>query len=215
MHEAPLSRLFVAETEGLGYVCIWTWHHSLMDGGSRALLFAALARLPPPGEARDCFIQDEGLLPAERYLSWLSDRKPNLSDTFWRDTLTEYKQPTMLSSLVCYQQTEVGKLVLSPQTWCELDQKVSTRLREIAASLNVTLNNLMQATFALSLCVFQETDDIVFGVIRACRRTVPEGEKIISLLMNVLPFRVAWQPNMPLEALVRNVKATHLSLIHI
>ena len=52
-----------------------------------------------------------------------------------------------------------------------LSLKTTTALREFAASLDVTLNTLLQTAWAILLQRYSQETDVVFGATRACRRS--------------------------------------------
>jgi len=211
LYKAPFSRLTLVETANTGIVCIWTYHHIILDGAAEHLLMEGLTAYGLGAEGRS---DKPSFLQADAYLNWLDKNRPAFSAEFWRDMLSDYQPSTSLASIALEQRSEAphhsaasGFEVIS-----RLDEQASADLRLVAASCHVTLNNVLQAAFALSLCAYQDCDDIVVGMIRACRSTVPDGDKILAQMMNIVPFRVSLSPHATLAELFTSVKSVHRSL---
>ena len=173
---------------------------------------SALSEICSTSGFRDADVTQVELTPADAYFHWLRDFRPLLDENFWKTFLEGWQQPASLRSQLELEGNRNSEKSKPAFFEFELDLGIVKKLGEISSSCNVTLNNIFQAAFGLSLGTFQDSDDVLFGVIRSCRRTVPEGDRIVSLLMNTLPFRVNANPKMGIHALFSAVKKTHREL---
>jgi len=72
-----------------------------------------------------------------------------------------------------------------------LSAQITSALRMLAQDHQITLNTIVQGAWALLLSRFSGEDDVVFGVVRANRRSIVEGaESMIGLFVNTQPLRV-------------------------
>ena len=133
-----------------------------------------MASLSAAGSTPALAFKSSHLLQADSYARWLHTRDITSSKIFWLNMLSGFEQPISLSKVASEQLTkgiyELREARHTVTSHC--DEEISGRLRSVAKNCDVTLNNLLQGAFALALCVYQDTDDIVFGAVRACRRTV-------------------------------------------
>lgn len=73
-----------------------------------------------------------------------------------------------------------------------LDENLTSALKELARSLDVTLNTIVQGAWALLLCRCTGQHDVVFGAPRACRHGVlRDGDRVIGLMTNTVPVRIS------------------------
>src|SRR4029077_7121947 len=76
-----------------------------------------------------------------------------------------------------------------------LSAQTTSALRTLAQDNQLTLNTIVQGAWALVLSRYSGELDVVFGVIRANRRSTIEGaEAMIGLFLNTLPLRVRVNP---------------------
>src|SRR5690606_27827074 len=74
-------------------------------------------------------------------------------------------------------------------------------------------NNVAQAAWALLLSRYARSRDVVFGVLRSCRRSEPPAlADAIGGFCNVLPLRVALDDDANVFDLLRQVRDTHRQL---
>src|SRR5439155_22381729 len=72
-----------------------------------------------------------------------------------------------------------------------LSRRETSKLHSVAKEKGLTVNTLLQGAWAVLLARYSGEEEVVFGVIRACRRSAIEGaESIIGPFVNTLPVRV-------------------------
>ena len=108
--------------------------------------------------------------PYREYIEFLRGLDLDSAETYWRSYLAGFTAPT---SLVIDRPATDDGLSTAVQGVSErrLSLKTTTALREFAASLDVTLNTLLQTAWAILLQRYSQETDVVFGATRACRRS--------------------------------------------
>ncbi|MCP8466331.1 non-ribosomal peptide synthase/polyketide synthase [Pseudomonas sp. ZM23] len=172
----PLQRLALVRLGERRYHLIWTCHHLLLDGWSSARLIGevlALYRgetLPPP------------VVQYADYIGWLHAQDGAAGETFWRERLKGFDEPTLLSTACA-----AGFLQEAPR---ELYSRLAAApLQRFAQSQRITLNTLVQGAWALLLQRYCGQRSVTFGATVAGRpATLPGAEESLGLFINTLPI---------------------------
>lgn len=202
----PLMRLAIISGPNESTVCLWTFHHILLDGRSFPLLLRELFDLYD-GTAV------ESVAPERRnfvdFVQWLQNRDSAAEEEFWRQEMqgVHGSIPLQFDSSASSNKLEYS---FSERF---IDAKASAKLQLFAKEQGVTLNSLLQTAWALLLHHYTRETDIVFGSTRACRHGSVEGAgDMIGLLINTVPFRVRLDEQVTLSELLKTVRAKHLQL---
>jgi surfactin family lipopeptide synthetase C len=185
---------------------IWTSHHALFDGRTRFLLIEELFTL------YDAFrdgrmVELEKPHPVGNYLLWAANLNDSPARSYWTDLLQGFSQPTPLP--LCEKEKSVPEESAAHQSIeFSLTPEQTRNLQILAEENDLTLNNLLQGTWALILGYYSGQSDVVFGATRACRHVPLEGaESIAGLLINTLPLRVEIPGNAPLIHWLEDLRA--------
>ena len=82
------------------------------------------------------------------------------------------------------------------------------RLRALSREHGLPLSTFVQAAWALVVGDFSREQDVVFGVVRACRRSaLPDAERMVGLFINTLPLRVLVTPGRSLREWLVELRA--------
>ncbi|WP_037079865.1 non-ribosomal peptide synthetase [Pseudonocardia spinosispora] len=204
----PLIRMVLAWLPGGRARLLLTQHHLLTDGWSQTLLLAELFALYE--HARDTADLDtadiDTALPVPAdfrdYLSWAAGTDSAAAEAAWRGYLADLDQPTLLARDQGVAGFRGAPLPVLRKV--ELDQSVTTALRELAGGLAVTLSTVVSAAWGLALRATTGTDDVVFGTTVSGRPPeVPGADRMVGLLLNTIPVRLRTTPGEPLTALLR------------
>ncbi len=212
----PLTRLTLIQLAENHYRLLWTFHHVLLDGRSiRRLLeeffsvYGALQRGETPV-----------LKSTRRYrdhIAWLQAQDTQLAKPFWQDLLQGITHPTPLPQ--CLKAPSASDLASSlgqfghGQVTLELNPSETLAIAQFAECHQITPNTLVQASWALLLSRHSNCGDVVFGAVRACRRSsVDEADAMVGLLMNSLPVRVTVDLDAPLVPWLQTLRAQHLAV---
>lgn len=182
---------------------LWTFHHLLLDGRAVVMvlnevfaLYEALIRgedlqLPPPP-------------PYRTYIDWLRQQDWSAAETFWRQTLKGLTAPTALDMA---HTSSRGPRSSRGQQEISLSESVTAALKSLARKNGFTPNTLLQGAWALLLSRYSREEDVVFGAVRACRRSnVPDAGALVGLLINTVPVRIRVMPEAALIPWLKSVR---------
>jgi len=200
----PLMRCALFKLGEKHFRFVWTFHHSIIDGRASSLvLYEAFTQYE--ALINGSHFPTEEPIPYQKYVDWLYDQNWDDAEAFWRERLAGFEQTTPIPSDMAGDAGEGNgepaieqKLFLSAET--------TAKLHAITEQHNITFNTMVQGAWGLLLHHYNNSDDIIFGAVRACRRSAFAGtENIIGQLLNSVPIRLKITPNTPavdwLEAL--------------
>ncbi|MCW3466086.1 non-ribosomal peptide synthetase [Chitinophaga nivalis] len=197
-----LMRLAVFRTAADAFVLIWSHHHVLMDGWCIGVLvneFMQLYRghitgqlpvLPP-------------VQPYAGYISWLEKRDRETTARYWQEYLQGYDTVATLPG-----NKQAGHQPYEQRaSRVTLDKKQTTALQQAAAGYKVTVNTLFSAAWAILLSRYNNTADVVFGLVVSGRPPeIPGIETMVGLFINTIPVRVTLQPGESLPAFLERIQ---------
>uniref|UniRef100_UPI00211EB3E4 non-ribosomal peptide synthetase n=1 Tax=Bradyrhizobium sp. SRS-191 TaxID=2962606 RepID=UPI00211EB3E4 len=196
----PLQRLSLIRLDDERHWLIWTHHHILMDGWSSARFMAEVMLL-----------LEQGALPAQKlryrdYIAWLQTRDHDASSAFWRETLAELDEPSLL--------TAAGEdIVGHGSLTMAVDPELTGGLQHFATRERVTLNTVVQAAWAQLLRRQTGQDTVCFGVTVSDRPAGLAGaEEMIGLFINTLPVVDTKHPEQGVGAWLRDLQNRNLAL---
>src|SRR5947208_4500537 len=189
---------------------LWTFHHTLLDWRSSLLVLREVFAF------YEAYLRGEDLeLPRPRpyrdYIEWLRTLDQDSARQYWQDVLSGFGAPT---PLVVARDRETVQLTGSASGACEvrLSPSLTSALRKRAREASVTLNLLLQGAWALLLHRYSGESDIVFGALRAGRRSVSGANDMVGLFINTLPLRVRVDPEAQLVPWLRQLRAQQVAL---
>ncbi|MEV7618363.1 amino acid adenylation domain-containing protein [Streptomyces sp. NPDC089799] len=185
---APLLRMSLALTGPDTAELLLTSHHALLDGWSLSILMQELLRLY--GSSGDASV-----LPRARkyrdFLAWMSEQDAEESGRAWATELAGVEEPTLIAP---HAGSEVDPERVG-QIEIPLSSETARELVRSAADLGVTLNTLVQGTWATVLAQLTGRQDVVFGTTVSGRPpAVPGVESMVGLFINTLPVRAELSP---------------------
>ena len=206
---APLWRLTVFLWNNREATTVWTFHHSLLDGRShtlvwqevdavyRCLLAQTVPELPPARSFRE-------------FASWLKAASTEPAAAYWRKRLHGFQTSITQPSLSSEEDSGSDKSPPAMET-LTLTAAAASQLHEAALRHGVTLNNLVQAAWALVLSQGQEEEEIVFGVVRSGRHWTDEDpDSRIGMFINTIPFRVDTSHSQPVGVWLQSLRTQQL-----
>ncbi|EAU68580.1 condensation domain protein [Stigmatella aurantiaca DW4/3-1] len=182
---APLLRCALLRLGEDRYRFVWTYHHLLLDGWCFSIVLrealefvdGGAEALPPPAR------------PYRDYISWLQEQDPARAESFWRETLKGFDQPTPLP-FAEHQDSKPSAGDVQPEVIWRVPRELMARLGGFAKNHRLTLNTLIQGAWTLVLARTAGTDDVVFGVTVSGRPAELAGaESIVGLFINTVPLR--------------------------
>ena len=210
----PLLRLLLARIGEDSHRLVWSSHHLLFDGWCFSLIlnevFAlyAGAQLPPPPR------------PYRDYIAWIAGRDEAEADRYWRQALRGFTAPTPVP--FDHPEALSGAHAGRADDFFQRDLVVpverTAALSALAQRLQVTLNTLVQAAWALLLARSTQasennTPDVVFGAVVSGRPAeLPGVESMIGLFINTVPVRIEIPRDEPAPAWLARLQADQFEL---
>jgi amino acid adenylation domain-containing protein/non-ribosomal peptide synthase protein (TIGR01720 family) len=184
LDRSPLFRFHLVRCSPQNFRLLISTHHILIDGWSLPLMLRDLMVLyayhhgSPDALPRVTLFRD--------YLVWLARQDRKASEAAWREALAGLEEGTRLSPAGSLREPKIPE-----RLYVVLEEELTGRLTERARVRSVTLNNVIQAAWAVLLSRYTGRDDVVFGSTVSGRNPEINGiENIIGLLINTLPTRV-------------------------
>jgi len=183
----PLMRLGVFRLGERRWEVAWSFHHILLDGWSLASLLEEVS------ERYQCELVGKPVALEERrpyreYIGWLERQDLGVAETYWRQLLRGFKEPTPLP------RERTGESGYG-QVWRELGKEKLEGLRRLGRQEHVTLNTVVAGAWGLLLSRYSGEGDVVFGATSSGRPGELRGvERMLGLFINTLPVRVQVVP---------------------
>lgn len=175
-----------------GAELVVSFHHILLDGWSLPVVERDLAALvagrplPPAAPYRD-------------YLVWLGGQDRQKAEAAWAESLAGLERPALLAP--------TGPDTTPDRFRLWLTTGLTELLVRRAAEAGVTLNTLVQVSWALVLARLTGSRDPVFGAVVSGRpHDLPGVESMVGLFINTLPVRVRLRDGERVEELLRRIQ---------
>ena len=211
LDEAPLMRLALIRLEDQVHQFVWSYHHILIDGWSRALIYKeVLALYEALCEGR------EAVLEARRayrdYIRWLRQQDLARAEVFWRERL---RGVVPLPPLGAPRSPELtaGTGDFTRVRSLDLSIELTNSLQSLARGHQLTLSTLIQGAWAVMLARLCGVSEVVFGVVASGRANdLPGIELMIGPFLNTLPTRIQVSPTAPVLTWLRQLQQLQLEL---
>nr|UBH04475.1 NosC [Desmonostoc muscorum CCALA 125] len=207
LSQAPLMHLSLIQLSADTYQFIWSSHHLLLDGWSMPLVFKDLLyfyQAISQGETKTV----QATQSYRDYIAWLQKQDLAQAEQFWREKLQGFTAPTPLS--VDKKQSSNRKKLDSSysEQQIQLTVQATGAVQSFVRKHQLTMNNLVQATWALLLCRYSQETDVVFGATVSGRPPSLVGiESMVGLFINTLPMRVQVGADTQVLALLKDLQA--------
>ncbi|MBD2521400.1 non-ribosomal peptide synthase/polyketide synthase [Nostoc sp. FACHB-133] len=205
LSQAPLMRLHLIQLDGNTYQFVWCHHHLLLDGWSSPLVFQDLLDFYQ-AISQGKSLSNIGTVSYRNYIAWLQQQDRDLAKEFWREKLQGFTTPTPL--------TVDKPLSMREQHSIYSEQQIDLTVPATAAVVSfvrqhqLTMSNLVQATWGLLLSRYSQETDVVFGATVSGRPPELVGvESIVGLFINTLPVRVQISEQTELLGLLKDLQA--------
>ncbi|MCP5049095.1 MAG: amino acid adenylation domain-containing protein, partial [bacterium] len=186
-----LLRFTLVKTNPQNYMLMITFHHIIMDGWSTNLLLKDFIAIYHEFKNNR---QPDASLPYSysSYIQCLEDQDTGAAETYWRDYMNQFNQVTRI--LPIHHGVSTGNPVEFKKRnyTMELDDDTGAGLMQMARREETTLNNVIQAVWAMILNRYCGSEDVVFGTVISGRNFPLEGiDQMIGLFINTIPLRVS------------------------
>ncbi len=209
LEQAPLMRLYLIQLSEDTYEFVWSFHHLLLDGWSSALVFKELLNFYQT-ESQEKRLPLQPVVSYRNYIAWLEQQDLVQAEEFWRQKLQGFSAPTPMTVDKLLPRRKNGNISYGEQR-IQLTVPATAATVSFARQHQLTINNLVQATWALLLCRYSSLTDVVFGVTVSGRPPALVGvESIVGLLINTMPMRVQISQETKLLDLLKDLQAQQL-----
>jgi amino acid adenylation domain-containing protein/non-ribosomal peptide synthase protein (TIGR01720 family) len=204
LNQTPLMRITLIQLSPVGFECIVSFHHLILDGWSMPLLLDELLTLYS-ANVHQKPVELESRRPYRDYITWLQRQNKEQAATFWRAYLKVFRTPMSLAS-----NKSGGKsleIVSNNEATCDLSPQTIQALRLMAKRYKLTMNTIVQGAWAFLLSRYSGTEDIVFGGVVSGRPPDLVGvEQMIGLFINTLPVRIQVSNEQPIYAWLQDIQ---------
>ncbi|ODH00205.1 non-ribosomal peptide synthetase [Nostoc sp. KVJ20] len=206
--QAPLMRLHLIQLDGNTYQFVWCHHHLLLDGWSSPLVFQDLLEFYQ-AISQGKSLSNIGTVSYRNYIAWLQQQDRDLAQEFWRQKLQGFTTPTPLTVDKPLSMREQHSSYSEQQI--DLTVSATTAVMSFVRQHQLTMSNLVQATWGLLLSRYSQETDVVFGATVSGRPPELVGvESIVGLFINTLPVRVQISEKTELLGLLKDLQAQQI-----
>jgi amino acid adenylation domain-containing protein len=199
----PLLRLVVLQLPGDRWRLLLTIHHLVVDGWSLMVLFDEINHTYDELRVGSPPTLPSVLLRYQDYVLWHTQQNFELAITYWLKQLADV--PPELA-LPIDPEDCIGQFCGS-SVQRQIDPSLVQRLEHLAQERGITLASLLLSLFLLLLFKFTKQVDICVGM-GAAGRTHPQLERLVGLMVNILPIRVQITDSMTFAELTDRVAQT-------
>jgi len=192
LSQAPLMRAVLMRTADDSHDLFWSFHHILMDGWS---MFHVLGQMFGAYDAlaADKPFEVETSRPYRDYIRWLKQQSLPRAEAFWRENLAGFTATTPLptDSLPASDEGAGAGEEDFESLSALVPAETTTALSALASKHRLTLNTILQGSWALLLSRTSGENDVLFGSVVSGRPPDLDGvEGMVGLFINSLPVRV-------------------------
>ena len=192
-------RLVIKETEDGHVRCKLEINHALIDGASLPILFNDLTQA-----YLGSLSSDSGPLYRD-YVAYLSQHAGDASMGYWSEHLSGLEPchfPRLADSAHAEAQLRTTELAIGD---------IASEMNAFCAANDVTVSNVIYATWAVLLRAYTGSEDVAFGYLTSGRDVPVQGaEAIIGPFINILTSRLPVQSGVPMREVVEASKEAYL-----
>lgn len=211
LSKAPLMRFALFQLSDNSYQFVWDYHHILLDGWCVPMILTEVLTY------YDSFCNGQDVqLPQARpyrdYIIWLKKQNYDNARMYWQKMLKGFTTPTPLNIGHADYKSEDKEKGFGDQE-IYLSEQLTNSLRDHARTYQLTLNTIIQGSWALLLSRYSGEDDVVFGSTVSGRPTDLAGaESMIGLFINTLPVRAQLSSNTSFLSYLKELQEQQLEL---
>ena len=210
---APLlMRIALLRVDDNSWQFVWSHHHVILDGWSAAILLREVM-LIYEGLVQGHEVALETPRPFKDYIQWLRAQDVAPASSFWRQILRGFTSPTPLG----FDRHERGSRIPRQEPGTReirFPSQVTQSLRMLARQQRLSLNTMMEGTWALLLSRYSGNRDVLFGVGSSGRPASLQGiESMVGLFVSTLPMRVDVDPDASLLPWLQQLQARQLEIL--
>ncbi|MEI9952093.1 MAG: amino acid adenylation domain-containing protein [Pseudomonadota bacterium] len=205
----PLTRASLIVLGPERAVCVWTIHHSIIDGRSFALVLQRVATRYASGKPQ-AFTPSDSPPSFVEFLRWHARRDTALGAKHFATLLHGFSEATPLPLQQDATRSPAGKTL---RVQLRVDAETSELLRRAAHATRATPNTFVQLAWAILLANYSGQSDVVFGSTWSGRAgTIEDAEQVVGPFISTLPVRVRLAEATTIRGLIAALRAQHVAL---
>ncbi|WP_026883714.1 non-ribosomal peptide synthetase, partial [Clostridium akagii] len=183
-----------------------SFHHIIMDGWSVGIVMKEMVEMYKAlGDGKKIVMGETQAY--NDYLLWLDKCNKSEALEYWKSYLNGYEKTVGFPQLSAHREGFEYKKSIK-----KVDEKLTSRLKNIAEKNNLTLNAIIQAAWGVLLQKYNNVDDVVFGTVISGRQVkVQNIENMVGLFINTVPLRVKSEGTSEFIELAKQVNADFIS----
>jgi len=199
-----LIRTSILRINNNEYEFIWSFHHILMDGWCIGLLVQEFFEIYNSFlEGKTCTLPE--VKPYREYIKWIEKQDKNKSRKYWIRYLDGYEEKVYVPERA--DSKYIGIEYNQVEYDCQISEKKTFELKNLAVKNNVTLNTVLQTIWGIILGKYNNKNDVVFGVVVSGRPSEIEGvELMFGLFINTIPMRIKFDKHAKFSELVTQIQ---------
>ena len=184
--EAPLMHLALIRVGEQTHQFVWTHHHLLLDGWSRAAVleevFACYLQKTRGHEARV-----KATRPYRDYIEWLRQQDQSKAKEYWQGVLEGFGAATGIG----VERESEGRRAAYEEEHLYLDELLTAQIAEYGRSHYLTIHTLALGAWSILLSRYSGEREVLFGTTLSGRSLpMKELDQMVGLFINTLPIRV-------------------------
>lgn len=142
------------------------------------------------------------------YVAWAEKQKKEKSKKFWQSYLAGFSTPTVLPrALPPPANSEPRFSAITLTIPSDLTSTIIGKAREF----KVTVNTLVQGTWAILMSIFSGEKDVVFGSTVSGRAINLEGiDSMVGMIINTLPVKISVTKNSKIGEWLRAIQDSQI-----
>lgn len=195
LSQVPLMRFLFFHLSPESSLCVWTFHHIILDGWSVQTVMKKVA-VAYEARVRGAAPPAEQIRPYSDYIEWLQQQDPAKASEYWRGLLRGVHAPTPFN-------VDRGRQTSGPGATFGEEQVVvpaltALRLKDLARQHRLTINTFIQGAWALLLTRYSNEPRVVFGAVVSGRPAdLPGVESMVGMFINTLPLCIEGDGDAP------------------
>jgi iturin family lipopeptide synthetase C len=206
-----LIRVAILQTDDDEYEFIWSFNHMLIDGWCVGILISDFF------EIYNSYLEGRAYrLPSVKqfneYLQWLEKQDKEVLKNHWRKYLETYRQEVVIPGMNANIENN-AEYKREERVTFRLEKEKTAALNHLAVKNQVTLNTIVQALWGILLGKYNNTQDVVVGIVVSGRPPeVDEIESMVGLFMNVVPLRVRFKEDTMFNDLLQQIQEDTINM---
>ncbi|WP_236144697.1 non-ribosomal peptide synthetase [Nostoc sp. CMAA1605] len=208
---APLLRFHIHRRTPETFNFTLSFHHAILDGWSVAsfiselfqhYLFLLGLKVPPIPAAPSLTFRDFVALEQQTIASLDCQN-------YWQEKLQEINVTKLPRWPKSYLSTQTGQIV---QQEVNISSEISSGLKQLAKTARVPLKSVLLAAHIRVLNLVTNQTDILTGLVSNGRPEEEDGERVLGLFINTLPFRLQLAGGTWIDLVQQTFKNEHEAL---